>query len=319
MVPMTMKKWTIIVRTQGKGNNLELSNALNSIIAQDYDNKSVILTIHSKNEKAINNTINFIKPFQKSLEIIPLIIKEKQGNRSHPLNIALKKQSAEYISFLDHDDIYYPNMGSRLISMLEEKNIVFAFGGSIKVLQEKVDDNFGNKYLYTINKSRFDTKTFNTVSFLLDNFIPFNTFVMKTSLIDNNLFDENLDYLEDWDWLRRLALKKDFSVIQTKSPVSEYRVRNDNTDTYNDNNYKKWEKSRKLTDKNISDKKITLEIKEILEFRKEYNKSMENLYNEIHKLEMNPAYRIWVIIRDNKVINHTIVQGIRSIRNLREK
>jgi hypothetical protein len=314
-----MKKWTIIVRTQGKGNNLELSNALNSIIAQDYDNKSVILTIHSKNEKAINNTINFIKPFQKSLEIIPLIIKEKQGNRSHPLNIALKKQSAEYISFLDHDDIYYPNMGSRLISMLEEKNIVFAFGGSIKVLQEKVDDNFGNKYLYTINKSRFDTKTFNTVSFLLDNFIPFNTFVMKTSLIDNNLFDENLDYLEDWDWLRRLALKKDFSVIQTKSPVSEYRVRNDNTDTYNDNNYKKWEKSRKLTDKNISDKKITLEIKEILEFRKEYNKSMENLYNEIHKLEMNPAYRIWVIIRDNKVINHTIVQGIRSIRNLREK
>lgn len=313
---MMNKKWTIIVRTQGKGNNLELKNALNSIIAQDYENKSVILTIHSDNEERINKTIKFIKPFQKSLKITPLIIKEKQGNRSYPLNVALKKQSAEYISFLDHDDIYYPSMGTKLISMLETKNKSFAFGGSIKVLQKKVQDDFGNVYLYTVNKSKFSTKHFNLISFLSDNFIPFNTFVIKTSLIGKEIFDENLDYLEDWDWLRRIALKKDFSIIQTTVPVSEYRVRNDKTDTYNEESFQKWIRSRKISDEKIKEKDINIKIKEIFKFEEENSRQRNQLQTEINKLEMNPAYKVWKYVRDNKYINITIVSLVRKTRGL---
>lgn len=318
MDPMMNKEWTIIIRTQGKGNNLELGNALNSIIAQDYDNKSVILTIHSDNEKTINRTINFVKHFQGSLKITPVVIKEKQGNRSYPLNIALKKQNAEYISFLDYDDIYYSKMGSTLIGLMEKNNKSFAYGTSIKVMQDKTKDNFGNIYLYTRNKSKFETKNFNIVSFILDNYIPLNSFIIRTSLLKDEKFDESLDYLEDWDWLRRIALKKEFSVIQTEIPVSEYRVRNDNTDTYNEENYKKWEKSREITDKNISDKTILLKTKDILDFRKEYLEKIKSLHNEINKLELNPGYKVWITIRDNKIINNTLVRCIRYIRELRE-
>ena len=35
-------KWTVVLRTQGKGLELELNNALNSLIAQTYENLLVL-------------------------------------------------------------------------------------------------------------------------------------------------------------------------------------------------------------------------------------------------------------------------------------
>lgn len=313
------KAWTVIIRTQGLDNDLELKNAINSVIAQGYENISIIIAIHTNKEERIKETLSFLKAFDRSIKIQPIVIKEKQGVRSYPLNVALKKLSSEYVSFLDHDDIYYPHMGNTLIYLMEKNNKSFAYGTSIKVLQEKVTDNWGHEYLYTKEKSRFETKDFNIVSFFLDNYIPFNTIILRASLLKEMEFNEKLDYLEDWDFLRRIALKKDFSLIQTKFPVSEYRVRNDNTDTYNDDNYKKWVKSRERTDRNISSEKITIDVNEILAFRKEYLQEIESLHNEINKLELNPAYRLWKTVRDNKIINKTIVRFIRITRDIKSQ
>ena len=91
-------KWTVVLRTQGKGLELELNNALNSLIAQTYENLLVLLMIHSNNEKIIEKTLSFIKPFQKMIEIKPVIVSDKQGNRAHPLNVALKNLDCEYLS-----------------------------------------------------------------------------------------------------------------------------------------------------------------------------------------------------------------------------
>lgn len=45
------KDWIVIVRTQGRNNELELNNALESLINQTYKDLAVILTIHSNKKK----------------------------------------------------------------------------------------------------------------------------------------------------------------------------------------------------------------------------------------------------------------------------
>lgn len=307
-------KWAIILRTQGKELNTELKNALNSVIAQRYDNLYILLTIHSDNDKIIQKTLSFIEPFQKIVEIQPLIIKEKQGNRAYPLNQALKNLKSEYVSFLDNDDIYYPNMGEDLIKLLERHNATFSYGVTIKAQQQYQTDKYGNKYLYIIKKSCFKKEPFNILSFFLDNSIPFNSFILKTSLIGDTRFDERLYYLEDWDFLKKLFLKETFSIAQSYKPVSEYRLRYDHTDTFNTRNHKKWLKSRRITDNNISKDIISLKIEDIFKLKKIPQEEYLALQTELNTIKQNPAYKIWIKVRDNRFINGTLVRWIRNIR-----
>lgn len=285
------KDWIVIVRTQGRNNELELNNALESLINQTYKDLAVILTIHSNKKKVITNTLRFIEKFEKKLLIYPIAVRENQGNRSFPLNIALEKAKylkAKYISFLDYDDIYYPNMGSELIPNLKNKGFVFAYGLSTRAQQEILKDKNGRNYIKEIRKDTFDSRDFNKASFLLDNYIPFNSFILKAEYIKNEKFDERLTFLEDWDFLRRLIIRKDFSVIQIKKPVSEYRVTNDESDSHSLKTEEEWKKSREISDTNIQNQSTEIKIGEMLEIRERYQEKIERLI----KIESNSLFKI---------------------------
>lgn len=314
------KKWTVIVRTQGKDLELELNNALNSLIAQTYENLLVLLMIHSNNEKIIEKTLSFIKPFQKMIEIKPVIVSDKQGNRAHPLNVALKNLDCEYLSFLDDDDIYYPNMGSTLIKALEDNDKTFALGRSIDVI-ERLETNIADEeYLYTVSKAKRPYQEFSKSLLLLENFIPFNTFILKTTLLDSVKFNEDMEYLEDWDFLKQLILKEEFSIIQLDMPVSEYKRRNDITDTYNEENFEKWLKSRETTDNRLKDKETVIRIGDLKHIKSFYENEFEKQRVGITAdITNNPGYRIWNAAINNKILKNTIVKLVRYIRGLLTK
>jgi len=283
--------WIIIVRTQGKSNELELKNALKSLTNQVYKNLSVILTIHSSDEKVISDTLKFIKQFHNKLLIYPIVLREKQGNRSFPLNIALEKAqslNAKYLSFLDYDDIYYPEMGKDLIEAIRNGDYAFAYGLSVRAEQKIVKDKNGKSFLQTINKSLFDTREFNKVAFLLDNYIPFNSFIINTKYIKEYKYDTRLNFLEDWDFVRRLIIREDFSVIKINKKVSEYRVRNDESDSHSLKTESKWKESRKISDSNIEDLTTNIRIHDLLEIRNFYQAKIERLA----KIESNPFFKI---------------------------
>lgn len=314
------KKWTVIVRTQGKDLELELNNALNSLIAQTYENLLVLLMIHSNNEKIIEKTLSFIKPFQKMIEIKPVIVSDKQGNRAHPLNVALKNLDCEYLSFLDDDDIYYPNMGSTLIKALEDNDKTFALGRSIDVIERLETNIAGEEYLYTVSKAKRPYQEFSKSLLLLENFIPFNTFILKTTLLDSVKFNEDMEYLEDWDFLKQLILKEEFSIIQLDMPVSEYKRRNDITDTYNEENFEKWLKSRETTDNRLKDKETVIRIGDLKHIKSFYENEFEKQRVGITAdITNNPGYRIWNAAINNKILKNTIVKLVRYIRGLLTK
>lgn len=312
-------KWTVVLRTQGKGLELELNNALNSLIAQTYKNLLVLLMIHSNNEKTIEKTLSFIKPFQKMLNIKPIVLRDKQGNRSYPLNAALKNLDCEYLSFLDDDDIYYPNMGSTLIKALEDNDKTFALGRSIDVIERLETNIAGEEYLYTVSKAKRPYQEFSKPLLLLENFIPFNTFILKTSLLDGVKFNEDMTYLEDWDFLKQLILKEEFSFIQLDVPISEYRRRNDITDTFNEDNYEKWLKSRETTDNRLKDKETVIRIGDLKHIKSFYENEFEKQRAGIEIIRNNPGYRIWDKAINNRILKNTVVKLVRKVRGLLHK
>lgn len=309
-------KWTVVLRTQGKGLELELNNALNSLIAQTYENLLVLLMIHSNNEKIIEKTLSFIKPFQKMLNIKPIVLRDKQGNRSYPLNAALKNLDCEYLSFLDDDDIYYPNMGSTLIKALEDNDKTFALGRSIDVIERLETNIAGEEYLYTVSKAKRPYQEFSKPLLLLENFIPFNTFILKTSLLDGVKFNEDMTYLEDWDFLKQLILKEEFSFIQLDVPISEYRRRNDITDTFNEDNYEKWLEAREITDNSFKDKEINTKIGDLFYIKNFYENELEKQRAGIEIIRNNPGYRIWDKAINNRILKNTVVKLVRKVRGL---
>jgi len=313
------KKWTVIVRTQGKDLELELNNALNSLVAQTYENLLVLLMIHSNNEKTIEKTLSFIKPFQKMLNIKPIVLRDKQGNRAHPLNVALKNLNCEYLSFLDDDDVYYPNMGSTLIKALEDNKKTFALGRSINVIERLETNITGEEYLYTVSKAKRPYQEFSKPLLLLENFIPFNTFILKTSLLDGVKFNEDMTYLEDWDFLKQLILKEEFSFIQLDVPISEYRRRNDITDTFNEDNYEKWLKSRETTDNRLKDKETVIRIGDLKHIKSFYENEFEKQRAGIEIIRNNPGYRIWDKAINNRILKNTVVKLVRKVRGLLHK
>jgi len=313
------KKWTVIVRTQGKDLELELNNALNSLVAQTYENISVLLMIHNDNENIIKETFSFLKPYQEMIDIKPIVVRDKQGNRAYPLNVALKNLDCEYISFLDDDDVYYPNMGSTLIKALEDNKKTFALGRSINVIERLETNITGEEYLYTVSKAKRPYQEFSKPLLLLENFIPFNTFILKTSLLDNVKFNEEMTYLEDWDFLKRLILKEKFSIIQLDTPVSEYKRRNDITDTYNEENFGKWLESRKITDNSFKNKEINTKIGDLFHIKNFYENELEKQRVGIKIITNNPGYRIWNRAINNKILKNTAVKLVRKIRGLLTK
>ena len=222
--PLDPLLWNIVVRYHADRLGM-LSEALYSIAAQTYPHVKVILVGHTRNDDLVNKVDSLIKHF-KDLLTIEHVTADPNKKRGHPLNVGLDHCTGAYVSFLDYDDRYYPFFGSILINELQRKSATFAFGATVKVCQEKVGDHYK-----TVSKEPRIETAFNPVRLATDNFIPINTFVYDFSQFRHIRFDESLDVIEDWDFLLQMLFSNKLIPALVRVPVSEYYVRNDNSNS----------------------------------------------------------------------------------------
>jgi glycosyltransferase involved in cell wall biosynthesis len=140
--------------------------------------------------------------------------------RCNALNTGLEMSSGEWITYLDDDDIVYPTHLELLVTpMLDNSDINVTYTNSIKALsinQEGED--------VIIARLPWPIFEFDCDSLLIENYIPIMAFMHRRSLVEQiGNFDEELDVLEDWDFLMRLSLKTNFYHVSRIS--NEYRFR----------------------------------------------------------------------------------------------
>lgn len=131
-------------------------------------------------------------------------------------NAGIAESSAEFIAFLDDDDLRLPgSLDKQLRALGADERIAFCYG---QALIGDAQRQLPTGEIYPLNCPHGDIFW----DLLADNFIPMPAVVArKSSLLSEGSFNANLPLVEDWDmWLR---LSECFLVATVAEPVAIYR------------------------------------------------------------------------------------------------
>lgn len=147
-------------------------------------------------------------------------LEKNSGNASFPRNVGIDNALGQYITFVDSDDIVYPNYVERILK---------------KIAEEEFD------YCY------FGWKSGNNDYYILDEPLEWNkcvwNCVYKKSTIGNNRFNPNINIGEDADFNERVRIGKRKNINEILYYYN-WNVRDDNLSSlYRDGkiSYKKEE------------------------------------------------------------------------------
>ena len=129
--------------------------AIDSALAQTYKNIEIIVV----NDGSTDNTEEIVKSYGTKLRYF----KKENGGVSTALNLGIKKSKGEYISWLSHDDLYYPDKVERQVKKLKEnkeldylQTIVFSYFDTFNV-EKNIKNNSINNLLNFSQEEPFYT------------------------------------------------------------------------------------------------------------------------------------------------------------------
>lgn len=165
--------------------------AIESALNQTYENIEVIVV----NDGSFDRTEKLITPYIGRLKYI----KKENGGVSSALNLGIKESQGEYISWLSHDDIYYPEKVKKQINFLRnrrERGLVYS---NYECVTERGDHfSFSNFALNTCQAGLTDC-----YYPILTGMTNGCTMLIPRQILLQNPFREDLKYTQDYDlWFR---------------------------------------------------------------------------------------------------------------------
>lgn len=199
---------TVVVRTYNR--EKLLYTCLNSLNNQCFKDFEVVLVNDGGRDVS-----DVIKYFKGKL-VITYINHGTNLGRAASLNSAMSVARGRYLTFLDDDDIYYPDHLNVLSEAVQNNGIKVAYTACKRILclqkngkivpqkEDRIFKEFDRKYLMVVN------------------YIPILTVIIDISLLrETGAFDESMDTNEDWDMLIRLSNRYSFKCID--EVTAEYR------------------------------------------------------------------------------------------------
>lgn len=269
-----------------------VGEAIDSALAQTYKNIEIIVV----NDGSTDNTEEIIKSYGNKLRYF----KKENGGVSTALNLGIKKSKGEYISWLSHDDVYYPNKIERQVEELkkiENKN------RNKTILMS----NFAviNKNSRIVSKTHFENNfklnsDFSQLYPILLGIVNGCTLLIpKVCIIDGGYFDENLKLTQDYDlWFKifpkcRIIFMNDILVkMRVHRGQGTWKIKDVNGE-YDSLWIKIFQK--------ISDDQKKLVFGDVSNFYKEvykminesgYERAKKYLVDEINKYELRTGLKI---------------------------
>ncbi|NWJ45335.1 MAG: glycosyltransferase [Chloroflexi bacterium] len=252
---------SILMRTLGDRLEL-LEEALDSIYAQDTITDFEVLLTFPEQEEVRRNLTNIItkfpSAFQEKIQIIPVDGK----SRTAPLNTLMEKARGKYISFLDDDDLLFPNHVQTLYQAVEKHGsgyIFQTFANKRRVIVAQPDQT----YPYTVKATEPKyTTPFNALAQQDHNEVPNCCFAIPRQLVEQTTlrFDVQMELAEDWEFLNRAA--QIFKIITLPEVTATVNVRDNGSNTVeNDEMQPLWHKFINLRLEKQATKPLFLEGK----------------------------------------------------------
>ena len=180
------------------------NKALSSVLRQSYENIQVIV---------INDGGTDVSDIVDSFADTRIVFINRKQNRGKAcsLNEAFEYVQGKYISYLDDDDLYYPNHVEILVDTLENRtDCGVAYSDLYKAYCRVSQD--GSRQV--LSKVVEVSKDFDRFFMLYFNHVLHVSLMHRFDLIEKTgPYNENLDVLIDWDMTRRLAFFTDFQHV----------------------------------------------------------------------------------------------------------
>ncbi len=187
-----------------------LEQSIKSIISQSYKKWELIFWDNQSKDKSAEIVKNFKDPRVKYFKGNKLV------NLYAARNLALKKASGKYISFLDTDDIWDKNfLSAHLKKIIKDScDIVYS---KFLVFEERKKRVYLN---YKKNlRSGYITQN------LLDRYnVGIVAVMLKRSIFNKHKFDGKYQIIGDFDFFIRLSMKYNFCFLNF--PLATYRYHN---------------------------------------------------------------------------------------------
>jgi len=238
---------SVVIRTCRLQNLLLLSQAINSIVSNDYRPIQIIIVVQTENSLLINGVYLLLQSVHENdIEFSVIINRTEQDQRSKNLNLGIAAANGRYLCFLDDDDIFYKRHISQLLEALKQNpNFSWVYSDVLVTLSNRDKD---DRITQISTSTPYKKDKFDLNAFYENNFIPLHSYILDTNKIDANLlcFDESLNVTEDYAFL--LKISTIYQPLYYSEITCEYRLWDDasNTNYYvniltgrSDTNYKK--------------------------------------------------------------------------------
>ena len=203
-----------------------LYESIKSVINQTYTNWEIIFW----DNQSTDNSKNICYRFKDKR--IKYFYATKHLSLYKSRNLALKKISGEFISFLDVDDQWLPNKLEKQIYYFKKEDIDFIYSNF-----------YINNLVFPYRKYLFNNKImpsgYITNNLLKDYTVGILTLIFKKKILETYeyIFQEEFDSISDFDFVLRMSIKHKFLAIQ--EPLALYGRHNNNLSKFL--NFKQYE------------------------------------------------------------------------------
>lgn len=197
----------VVVRTQGKRAS-RLRDALTCLAAQTTDGFEVLLMVHSDDEEPVLMEVkDLVAEFSPFFSSRVRVVHVAGGRRARPLNAALARLKAEYVAFLDDDDLVMADWVESFIEATTGDGAIIRSSVAVREVSKPEEDSHCHPYVVHSSLQFRYKLDFDLLRHFWQNETPICTFAVPRSLIETVglQFDEELPVLEDWDFLMRAA------------------------------------------------------------------------------------------------------------------
>ena len=170
-------------------NESQLSDTVESIFNQTYDNFELIIVDDSSDDK---NTLNLLNSIDET--DVQIFFNNQRKGFSYCRNLALTKSNGEYVFYIDAGNVWCEEyLKAMMGAFLELSDAEAIYSGQ---LQYDSDWNKLSGVMFgTHNKSLLYNR----------NYISLSAFAHKKSLVNEIKFEESLDSLEDWHFILNIS------------------------------------------------------------------------------------------------------------------
>lgn len=222
-----------IVRFHDTKRLYELERCVFSLVGQKHRPLHIIIAVQRFTDTQIDDTRAALAPLLNLPNPPMVTIKNWESAspndaRTELLNMGLAAATGQYVSFLDYDDVLYPEAHAILIERLKATGSAIAFA-TVRIVNAIVFPEF----IHVAGQNVAPFAGNDLKDLFRANFCPIHSYLINRSIVSPDIlsFDTTLDWEEDYDLLLRVCAAYPSDFANVKKVIGDYYYKNDGSNT----------------------------------------------------------------------------------------